>query len=253
MGRYAEAYEKIVETLLDADREGRPPTEFTPHIHRDWHRHGALPEIHKSKGEQQSDRIYRAFLFSLASGILSSTTEYGARVTEFNTVGKLRTGGIRKTVVQDDAYYPVLLAFEKRSELLQPAETCWAELSPERRDASGEVAQTVREVVLTANLIDPDFVSRMLEVSRERRDAEDRDPRMRGLVRAWATLVRDLVDQHEGAMALAGRSHLTEEIIGDALRAAFDAMRAHMRPETMADIETLAALGVSDFRESALG
>ena len=41
--------------------------------------------------------------------------------------------------------------------------------------------------------------------------------------------------------------------IGDALRAAFDAMRAHMRPETMADIETLAALGVSDFRESALG
>ena len=251
-GKYSEAYDDLVENLLEADLEQTAATAFTPHIHRDWHRPGLLPEIHKGKAEKQLDDIYRAFVFANASGVLALQPEYGANVAEFNTIGRVKIGGVRHRIVDSGNFYDILLAFERRSDLVGPTVDFWNEYSAARLTRQGVEARDFDDIELVQSLVSSGLLGQLLEVSYNRREAADRDPRTRRLVKVWAGLIADMVDEHEGHKAIVGRAQMIEAIVTKASRATLEELKAHFQPESFADLETLTNQGLSDFRESRL-
>lgn len=115
-GVYFSAYQAMVSRALAHERSnpGTPNPVFTPHIHRDWHKPGVLPEIHPELEGNQTRDLMDAYACALALDLLPLATRDGESVTLFRDPVRLGTSGYERVLLarQDDLLLLETLARE---------------------------------------------------------------------------------------------------------------------------------------------
>lgn len=250
-GRYYAAYKNMIDELIAAemDTQGRKSREFTPHIHRDWHRPGVLPEIFSQLGDRQFDDIYRAFCLSLGLGLLQSITHYNREKVVFSTVGIVASGGVNKEVADTHDTYQTLLAFEKQPDLVRAALAYWSEARRSHLTSEKEIAGQYEDIAVVQVMTSPSFLLKLLQVSLVRDDENERDYRTRQLVKSWAYLVLDLVNSHKSDLASIGRHDLTSQLLDSAKTAAFTSLTSTgTSAENIRELEKIYETAISEHR-----
>ena len=90
-GAYYQAYQRLVDRLIDHERNDpdAPPPTFTPHLDKRWHRAGVLPEIHPELEQRHVRELLDAYVLGLALGLLPWDQREGRPVTLFRDQRKL--------------------------------------------------------------------------------------------------------------------------------------------------------------------
>lgn len=250
-GNYFAAYQALAQELVDAQRERRRPLAITAHIHRDWHRPGAMPEIFSALASAYFERAYFAFVVSSAAGIIVSRQPYDAVITEYNSMPHLKTGGVRDELTAGADALATVVAFEARPDLVAATDEYWTEVRDKAVDARGAPTAAFDQINLVARAADPDFLLRLLEIGMVRREQHLREPRTRELVAAWAALLDEMVERHQSGLALDGRIAMRDALIADVRGAAFERLRqaGAAREDTVYELEQTYEAGMALFHQ----
>ena len=124
-GRYFNGYQRMVDELIDAAGAGRVAHTFTPHIHRDWHKPGILPEIAEGVTRHLVRDVNRAIMAALVSGALRFDQSHGQRIAEVSTVGRVPTGSISLVIANSHDVFETVRAFERHPEAVRACLNLW--------------------------------------------------------------------------------------------------------------------------------
>jgi hypothetical protein len=242
-GRYFNAYQEMVDELVDAAGSNRVATTFTPHIHRDWHKPGILPEIAEGVTRALVRDVNRAIVAALATGVLRLEQLHGERIAEISTVGRVPTGGVSLELVRSHDVFEIVRAFERHPEAVRACLNLWQhEVLRLSRSAESTGSQLLKSFE-TGVILD-----RVLRIAESRHDEALRDDRVINLVAGNAHLVTEAV--------AAARPDLPERArMGEANRLAMAAgeqalarLRESQTPETFRKMELLVGKGLEHWR-----
>jgi hypothetical protein len=238
-GRYARAYADMINGLVEAELANKVSREFTPHLDASWHRPGALPEMFPELSRAVREDQTRAYVVSVALGLITLQTEYGASVAEFSTINQVRSGGIHATIVSNHDRWEVLRAFVRRADLVRAANRKWDELAQVIRQSREAGDETVK--AMTG--IEP--LNGLLRLAVIRDDAQARDVWVEELVAAWALLLRNLAGLYSPDLAAPGLDAMTKDWIAGARTIALGKLREDdVRDETQRQIARLLGRGL---------
>ncbi len=239
-GRYFEEYQNMVEELIEAAGEQRPPRTITPHIHRDWHKPGLLPEISDEITRRFVTDVNRAFAVALALEVLHLDVSHNRRVAEVRTVGRVTAGGVSVEIAETHDLFDVLRAFERHPEAVRGCLRLWDE-------EKGRLAGSADEERVN-QVLNPAVIKRALFIAETRRDEDLRDARVADLVTGYAHLVTEMKEVTRPNIP--ARALLQE--VADALaavgKAALDDIGQQTSAESLRIMEARWAFGVENWR-----
>ncbi|MBL4732263.1 MAG: hypothetical protein JKY82_06645 [Rhizobiaceae bacterium] len=185
-GRYYSAYSEMVTELVDAAREERVARTLTPHIHRDWHKPGILPEISTAETHRHIAGLSKSFAIAMAFDLLQLKERHGERVSEIRTTGRVIKGGVSISLGESHELYDNLLAFELHPEAVQASHHFWVE---KRLSIKNGTEKQNFETVANAEIL-----GRILSIAGQRTNAIRRDQRVSELVEGYAILLSEFVE-----------------------------------------------------------
>ena len=156
--------------LIDAAAVQRTARTITPHVHRDWHKPGLLPEISEAETRRHVTAINRAFAAGLAFDLVRLVVNHDHKVAEVRTVGRVATGGVTVVVATSHDLFKVLEGFEQHPEAVRG---CLQFLDEELRRLEQVVDPSVVGGVAAA-----DRLATILMMVDRRNDGDRRDRRV---------------------------------------------------------------------------
>lgn len=246
-GTYYREYEKMVQGLVADVASEKKSGQFTPHIHRDWHIPGILPEIDPTWGDQLVSKISRGLVVARAMDLLSSKTEYGNQAIAYSSVGRLKTGGAHDVICKGADWFLAAKEFEKKPALADDALAFWEQTLNVMGDERRRPVETADKSYAYQALVNPEFLTRLMEVSATRIEPNQRDKKTSEAIAAWASLIDEMVERYRGDMGLVGRKQETERLIEDTKHDAIELLRKHLPGEIIRPIELAVGTGLSNF------
>jgi hypothetical protein len=250
-GRYYKAYEQRITKLLDEEMAmrgvgatSRMTSTITPHIHRDWHRDGRLPEIFPEVRRKARLDVHRATLIALGLGLLQKETDYGRSICYFSTIGRLATQSIREPLVESHDLWQIFKSFRERSDLVRATLGTWAtEKASLQATSRFESNTAVIAIAGTAG------VARILELAAPRDEAKAaRETEAKGLFEAREALLADMASMLLPHLDIAGRVALTGAFADETAATAFEAF-AQLQGIQRPTVEQLRAVYQAGSRE----
>lgn len=242
-GRYYDEYQAMVDELIDAAAGNRPARTITPHVHRDWHKPGLLPEISEAETRRHVVNINRAFAAGLAFGLLRLIVNHDHRVAEVRTVGQVAKGGVSVVVAASHDLYGVLEGFERHPEAVRG---CLGFLD--------ELFARLEQVVDRSPLeqaANAENLARILSMAEMRTDENRRDSRVAEVVAGYARLIHDLVSASEPTLPARIQFDRAEEMLGRAGEAAVKLVASYGTSRENLDVmQTVFARGLENWREA---
>jgi hypothetical protein len=144
-GRYFQEYSKMVDELIEAAMEKRIPATITPHIHRDWHKPGILPEISSEVTERLVMDVNRALNVAVALEALQIEPDYGREIFKVDTMGRVRQGGVSVELGSFGDFHEVMRAFMRHPEAMRGSLLLWDEERDRLRHAPAEEVSALEE------------------------------------------------------------------------------------------------------------
>ncbi|WP_342150293.1 tubulin-like doman-containing protein [Methylorubrum sp. SB2] len=125
-GAYRKAYLEEVAPLRRPG--GASGGRITPHIDRNWHKAGILPELFPQSQKQLSDEIDRAIVLAMVLGILLKTTPAGRGPVTAIDLSRLPggVGSLREVATSHDDW-TIVSALRRNSDYTLAAEILWDE------------------------------------------------------------------------------------------------------------------------------
>ena len=242
-GRYFNGYQRIVDELIDAAGAGRVAHTFTPHIHRDWHKPGILPEIAEGVTRHLVRDVNRAIMAALVSGALRFDQSHGQRIAEVSTVGRVPTGSISLIIANSHDVFETVRAFERHPEAVRACLNLWQH----EMQRLSRVADA-RELPLAQALEAGTALDTVLRIAESRRDEELRDDRVIGLVAGHCHLIGEEVGVGRPDLPERARRETAERLAIAANAAALERVRGAQTPETFRKAEVLFGKGLERWR-----
>lgn len=184
-GRYYDEYLKMVTELIDAAEEKRVPRTITPHIHRDWHRPGLLPEISEMETQRVVANNNRSFAVGITFGLIVRGVDFGLRVAHVRTLGRISLGGIAIRIADSHDLFQIMEAFERQPEAVRGCLRFFDEVIERSR---WEIDPTILDGVA-----DPRHLVEILRMAEIRADGDRRDPRIVDVIAGYATVLHELI------------------------------------------------------------
>jgi hypothetical protein len=127
VGIYRKAYLDEVTPLRRSNSPyGRGTGHITPHIDRNWHKAGLLPEIFPDAQKQVSDQIDRAAVIALTLGLIEKATPAGEGPVTRIDLSKLPGGqGRVQRIADSHDDWAIIGALRRNSDYALAAETLW--------------------------------------------------------------------------------------------------------------------------------
>lgn len=243
-GRYYDEYQAMVTELINAGADKRVARTITPHIHRDWHKPGLLPEISEAETRRHVTNINKSFAVGIAFDLIRRTVNHDRRVAQVRTIGTVATGGISMEIADSHDMFRILEAFEHHPEAVRG---CLHFLAEEVRRLEGTTDASV-----LARAADPKHVVTILLMAESRRDENRRDGRVADVVTGFAQLVHDLVTVTEPALPSRIQTDRANGKLVELGRAALPLLaEAGVPKENLEIMDTIYARGLERWRETA--
>lgn len=243
-GQYFEEYQRIVDELIDAAADNRIAGTFTPHIHRDWHKPGVLPEIAEEVTRDLVREINQAIMAAIVTGALRFGEQHGNRVAEVSTVGRVPTGSVSLILANTHDMFEAVRAFEQRPEAIRACRILWkheiARLSRTATDESSALMQA---------LTDGTKLAEILKIAEIREDEAFRDGRVMDLVASHAVLTGEMIHAMRPDLPEKARLAETDRQATAAGTAALERLKEGETPETHRIVAALQAKGLERWRE----
>ncbi|MBH0238573.1 tubulin-like doman-containing protein [Methylobrevis albus] len=241
IGAYHRAYAARIDRLIAEElvlrqvgTTRRYASVLTPHIHRDWHRGGHLPEIHPELQLRQRLDAAVAFLVALGLGLLSRQTSYDRPVAEID-VAAPGMPAIRDQVAATHDPFELWAAFRERTDLQRAVLADWQA----RLAGLAPVADPATDPLVAA-LAGPTLLSEVIAIGTPRIDVEARMPACLVLLQGRRQLLETVVRRLAPQLDAPGRADLAERIDAAAVAAAFAATAAAgLREETARELRAL--------------
>ena len=199
--------------------------EFTPHVHKDWHRHGYIPEISPHLDSFRQRERAEAIVIAEILGMIERHTKYDQTVAEFSTRRMIGVASAAKELTQSHEFFEIAKAFERAPDVVNLTRECWRQFksSPVTDSPSPfERSEPILEICL---------------ISENRMDGEKRDLMMRRLVEAWCAVVENFVDSRHQELDRPGRRIKAEELTGTIRDTVMDRLKTRgIREETFVRI-----------------
>ena len=187
-GRMHDEYRQMVDRMIQARRMDTTG-DFTPHVDRNWHLPGALPEIFADKEEAIDDALARAFVIASTHELLIPDTSHGEPVFHYSSEGMglprgkaIDAGEVATGSDLFDAYQ----VFKTKAQLVHASVDFW-EFTSNRAKGSFEGHPSYKA------LLNADNVLKLFDIAARRNESEERDAVLATVLEAWIQLVRELV------------------------------------------------------------
>jgi hypothetical protein len=253
-GIYYNAYKNMTDAIAAAElKDPRRPKSryFTPHVHKDWHRPGAIPEIFAELDDNIRDKTYQSFVAGLAIGVLLKAMHYGKERTLVRTTGQAVPNPIERALCESHDDWEILNALSRRPELVSAVLEVWQATTKDAPQPSADRDAWFDALpAVTALLRDGHGLLRqLLAIGAIRTNEHERDADVRGAVKAFAILLAGLVDLYRGDLAVEGRRGVKTQLLETARDQAFAGLTGTaIRPETVTTLKTVFEGGLADFR-----
>lgn len=247
-GGYFRAYSRMVDSLIeeDLDPTGGKSPHVTPHLNVTWHRPGVLPEISPDIGRAQRADTYRGFAVGIGLGLIEFNLDYGKPVAEFNTLGKVRKGGVVGPLANTHDLWTVVKSFSRQSQYALATMRYWTELKQRARD--GEQLK----IDPLARLAAPSLVTTFLNLAVARDDSAEREAACRQILSGWIDLLRDWMAIARVDLAESGRRQQVDRLVQEARETALATLRENgVRSETLVALDRLFSSAVEIGQEPA--
>lgn len=128
-GVYRRAYlDEVTPLRRSSSPYGRGTGHITPHIDRNWHKAGVLPEVFPDTQKQVTEEIDRAIVISLALGIVEKTEPKGEGRIASLDLSRLPGGqGRRHQIAATHDDWAILESLRRNSDFTLAAELLWEE------------------------------------------------------------------------------------------------------------------------------
>ena len=240
-GRYYEEYQTRVNELIDAAADKRTPKSITPHIHREWHKPGLLPEISEAETNRLVDSINRAFATAILFDLLKLVVNHDRRVAQIRTIGLLATGSVSVDVAETHDMFNILKGFEQHPEAVRG---CILFLKAEEKRLENSVDETILD-----KLKEPQKLISILRMSESRRDETTRDKRVAEVVGGFARVIHDVVSMTTPNLPVRSQFDQAEKLLKEVGESAFEEIaQLGAAREEMDVMETVFARGLEIWR-----
>ncbi|KMW56901.1 Aldehyde dehydrogenase [Candidatus Rhodobacter oscarellae] len=236
-GSYYVEYEKMIEGLIADATSEKKTGQFTPHIHRDWHLPGVLPEIDPDVADSLVSKISKGLVIARGLGVLNVEVEYGNSAIVYNSVGKRKTNGVRDVLCQGADWYLATREFERKASLADDALAYWDETLLTMADKMRRPVDSYDESFAFESIVNAEFVTTLLEISTNRIDADQRDKKTAESLKAWAQLVGEIVEKYRGDLGIVGRNQEAERLVEGTRHASLELIGKHVGSETHRALE----------------
>lgn len=245
-GRYFEEYRRMVDEIVDAAANNRIPGTFTPHVHRDWHKPGILPEIVEGETIRLVAEVNRAFMAAILLGDLKLSEKHGKRIVEVSTIGKVPVGSVSLTIAEGHDMYDAIRAFERHPEAGRACLNHWKH----EMKQLGRAASSARPPLLEA-IEQGQAIERILPVAENRDNETQRDGRVRDLITGHAMLIAEAVSAFRPDLPHRERLEEADRLATGAGQAALGRLMGKYPSETWGYFETNAAKGMERWRQDS--
>jgi hypothetical protein len=195
-GAYYQAYQDMVRRILAAKRAApqQPAGDFTPHLDREWHKPGVLPDIFPADTEAQTARLLRGYVLGVALELLRWEHRHGQPVTVFVDPQRQGTPAGERAVLDRHADLELLALLRARPEIVAAILDRAAWLREQGWDARGQRAARPEEAVLYRGLSSAETLARILRLSANRDPAARADEHASQALAALFGLFREQVE-----------------------------------------------------------
>ncbi|WP_299369788.1 tubulin-like doman-containing protein [uncultured Tateyamaria sp.] len=209
-GRLSQAYQELVDRMLDPKRSSGAGAEITPHLDKSWHMPGALPEIHRElEGKMQVD-VARGYAIARLHDLIKLYRDGGVPVAQFSTVGFGLPNSFDEELAQSHDPWTVYQSFAANMPYVGGAVAFWEKV----KSGSNSGLQAHPSF---KSLTDPEGLMHLAMPATVRNDtADDRDAAVRDSFKAWIGLISELVDAQETGMTNRGRRIAKQECVDKA-------------------------------------
>jgi hypothetical protein len=242
-GKYYREYQMMVNELIEAAAVNDTPNTITPHIHRDWHKPGLLPEISDQITKKLTAELNKGLVAAIALDALSFEVRHGKAVTEVKTLGRVRSDGVHVTICDSHDMFEVVKAFGLRPEAIRACLRLWDEKLE-------EVATQSEKNIALEEIADSGVVEKILMVSGVRRDTEIRDNKVTNLIEGHCNLLANANEIAYPSLPISAVQEKTETLIATTRNTAFSSLTPNLDSEAISVLESLHARGVEQWRKS---
>lgn len=220
-GRMTRAYNATINRMLDPARMGREGAEFTPHVDKNWHLPGALPELHASLDERISTEKFRAYVIARALELVRFDADERNRIARISTLGHGIRDGIDDVVAESHDPWAVYQGMTRNIRAVRSTLAVW------ERKIKAPAANAASHPCFKA-LTNPDTLNAIFAPAQVRNEAvQAREDAVREATAAWVGLLRDVIEAQETSTSARARA----DMVGDAVNATRDAFFAVVRQE----------------------
>ena len=210
-GTYQLAYREMIDELVEAERTHPDrPGRFSPHVHKDWHKPGVLPEISVKLEKRVQRRSARAGVIAQMLRLISEEKDSGNRRTmEFDTKNSSVpfSPPTNKLLVKDGDTLQALDMIMQSADLMEVAEEFWAN-ARYHHGPDGAASES------GARLLDAEALSGIAEVALDRRDTRRGEALAESLFRQWCELTGEFFYEAHKDMVDDARLDEIERITG---------------------------------------
>ena len=243
-GRYFQEYSKMVDELVEAAMEKRIPATITPHIHRDWHKPGLLPEISSQVTERLVMDVNRALNVAMALEALQSVPDYGQEIYKVDTMGRVRQGGVSVELGSFGDFHEVMQAFMRHPEAIRGSLLLWEEELARLRHAPTEEVLAFEERVT-----DPAHLARGLAVLTTDPEDSRRQGRVAAFVAGQAQILFEFLNVTRRELPLDVRRRECDELASKVGEEALQRLEQHgVRAEHLHVMRAQQARGLERWR-----
>lgn len=210
-GEYQLAYNRMVESMIQSQLKGEPRSRiFTPHVHRDWHRPGVLPEVSPERDREIREGAMRAATAAICFDLVTHLELDGREVTHFSTLN--RFPGVLEPVDREIAsthdLAQVVLRLARMADLVRLSEMFWDVTLQGVRNGR------VPSATMLDALFDAAKVRRMVEIGADRTRSTLMDALSVDLLTAWGRLAGEAVTAAHRDLSHAARKDMVVQRTG---------------------------------------
>lgn len=236
-GAYQQAYGQMIDGLIEAElsesgRRGR----FTPHVHRDWHRPGVLPELSLELDERIRSDAARAVVVSQMLGLLERTMDYGREVVTFTTLNRdvHFSPAVTRQIAKSSDFDEVALEIMRSADVIQVALDYWSEALRQ----AGEIDMG-EDAALWQAMTNVELMVPIARIAVDRRNGKKNDALVTRLAEQWCLLAREMVPTIHQDLEGDGEADALHRVTGEMRQALMERLQDEkgMRPETLRAVE----------------
>lgn len=244
-GAYYQAYQDMVQRMLAAKRVApqKAAGDFTPHLDRDWHKPGMLPDIFPTHTEAERTRLLRGYVLGVALDLLRWEQRHGQAVTVFIDPQRQGTPAGERVVLDRHADLELLALLRVQPEILAAIVERAEWLRDQGWDAQGQRAAQPEETVLYRGLSSAETLARILRLSANRDPAARADEHASQALAALFGLFREQVEATLTELAAPEQRERADEAWAVQIRDALALLQQPpmpLREETLRTVRNLA-------------